>query len=219
MQRAPSASCTVVAGALLALPLAGAAAEPPETFADAAWMIEPKGGRMQPALPEYEQFYGDDDSRHFALAFGYRFSHWFELAAETQYTNDDGVGQLGSTGGPGAPVEYTLVPVHVFAKFRFERSANQLLVPYLGAGVVRAYYKQEIELQDDRDGTTDLGPSVRAGLEILMNRLDPPVGGDTDPLKRTYLFIEVQSFETEVDGIDLGGDAWLVGFRFELGGD
>jgi opacity protein-like surface antigen len=203
---------------LLALPLGGGAAEDPDTVADARWMVEPKAGRMQPDLPEYEQYYGDDDSRHFALAFGYRVSTWFEVAAETQYTKDDGVGQLASTGGPGAPVEYTLVPVHVFAKFRIERSANQLFVPYFGAGVVRAYYKQEIELQDDREGTTDLGPSVRAGLEILMNRLDPPVGGDTDPLKRTYLFIEAQRFEAEVDDVDLGGETLLVGFRFELGG-
>jgi hypothetical protein len=49
-----------------------------------------------------------------------------------------------------------------------------------------------------------------------MNRVDPT--GETGALKRTYLFIEAQQFEATVDDIDLGGDALLIGFRFELGG-
>jgi hypothetical protein len=142
---------------------------------------------------------------------------WLELDAETQYMHDSGVGRLPSTGGPGAPVEYTLWPVHVFVKARLERNANQLFVPYVGIGVARAYYKQEIDLQDERDGTTKSGPSLRAGVEISMNRVDPSAD-DTGPLKRTYLFIEAQRFEAEVDDVDLGGDALLIGFRFELGG-
>jgi hypothetical protein len=37
-------------------------------------------------------------------------------------------------------------------------------------------------------------------------------------LRRTYLFIEAQEFEATADGVDLGGEALLFGFRFELGG-
>lgn len=179
-------------------------------------MVELKAGQIEPSLEEYGRFYGDEDTGQYGVAFGYRFLPWLEIGAETQYFRDSGTGRLPSTGGPGAPVEYTLAPVHVFAKFRLERDANQLFVPYAGVGVARAHYKQEIELQGERSGTTDSGPSVRAGVEISMNRLDPT--GDTGPLRRTYLFLEVQQFEAKVDDVDLGGDALLIGFRFELGG-
>ena len=209
-----SALCQAVAAALLT-PTAATAAD--DSQGEGRWMVELKAGHIRPSLEEYEQFYGDDDTGHYGVAFGYRLLPWLEIDAETQYLQDSGTGQLPSTGGPGAPVEYTLVPVHVFANFRLERDPTQLFVPYVGVGVARAFYRQEIELQDERDGTTGTGPSVRAGVEISMNRLDPPAG-DTRPLKRTYLFIEVQQFEAKIDGIDLGGDALLIGFRFELGG-
>jgi hypothetical protein len=58
---------------------------------------------------------------------------------------------------------------------------------------------------------------LRAGVEISMNRVDPPTD-DTGALKRTYLFVEAQQFEATVGDVDLGGDALLIGFRFELGG-
>jgi outer membrane protein W len=183
---------------------------------DGRWMIELKAGHIRPALPEYGQFYGDDDTGYYGVAFGYRFLPWFELDAETQYLHDNGVGRLPSTGGPGAPVEYTLWPVHVFAKFRFERDASQLFVPYVGIGVARAHYRQDVELQDERSGKTSSGPSLRVGAEIYMNRVDPT--GETGMLRRTYLFIEAQEFEATADGVDLGGEALLFGFRFELGG-
>jgi opacity protein-like surface antigen len=196
---------------------AAAASAQPGAVADAPWMAEVKFGYLQPEIEDYERFYGSDDSRLFALAFGYRFKPWIEIDAETQYTSDKGAGRLPSSGAPGAPVDYTLVPAHVFVKMRAELRADQLFVPYVGIGVARAYYKQEIELQPDRDGTTDTGTSLRIGLEISMNRLAQSTPGDTDPLKRTYLFIEAQRFEAKVDDIDLGGDTLLIGFRFELG--
>jgi hypothetical protein len=104
----------------------------------------------------------------------------------------------------------------VFAKFRFERDASQLFVPYVGIGVARAHYRQDVELQDERSGKTSSGPSLRVGAEIYMNRVDPT--GETGMLRRTYLFIEAQEFEATADGVDLGGEALLFGFRFELGG-
>ncbi|HEY7670784.1 MAG TPA: outer membrane beta-barrel protein [Gammaproteobacteria bacterium] len=203
-----------VAAALLLPPLANAADDP--DIGAGRWMVELKAGHIRPALEEYEQFYGDDDTGYYGVAFGYRFSPWLEIDAETQYLHDNGRGRLPSTGGPGAPVEYTLWPAHVFAKFRLERNSNQLFVPYAGIGIARAYYKQDIELQGERDGTTGSGLSVRVGVEISMNRVDPPAD-DTGALKRTYLFIEAQDFEATVDDVDLGGEGLLIGFRFELG--
>ena len=207
---------SALAAALLAqAPSAHGAADP--ELGDGRWMVELKAGHVRPSLEEYGRFYGDDDTGYYGVAFGYRFLPWLEIDAETQYLHDTGAGQLPSTGGPGAPVEYTLVPVHVFAKFRLERDPGQLFVPYVGIGVARAFYEQKIELQDEREGSTGTGPSMRLGVEISMNRLDPP-REDIRPLRRTYLFIEAQQFEAKIDGVDLGGDALLIGFRFELGG-
>jgi outer membrane protein W len=211
-----SALRPAVAVALVAQALLANAADDSE-IGKGRWMVELKAGHLKPALQEYEQFYGDDDTGHYGVAFGYRFLPWLELDAETQYMHDSGVGRLPSTGGPGAPVEYTLWPVHVFAKLRLERDASQLFVPYVGLGIARGFYKQEIELQGEREGKSDTGPTVRVGVEISMNRLDPP-RDDIRPLRRTFLFIEAQQFEAKVDDIDLGGDALLIGFRFELGG-
>ena len=206
---------TLAAAVLAQTPSAWAA--PDSETGDGRWMVELKAGHIQPSLDEYGRFYGDDDTGYYGVAFGYRLLSWLEIDAETQYLHDTGSGLLPSTGGPGAPVEYTLVPAHVFAKFRLERNPSQLFVPYIGIGVTRAFYEQKIELQDEREGTTDTGPSMRLGVEISMNRLDPP-REDIRPLRRTYLFIEAQQFEAKIDGVDLGGDALLIGFRFELGG-
>jgi outer membrane protein W len=189
MHERPAGLRSVLAAALLAQALIASAADD-SAAGDGRWMIELKAGHIRPALPEYGQFYGDDDTGYYGVAFGYRFLPWFELDAETQYLHDNGVGRLPSTGGPGAPVEYTLWPVHVFAKFRFERDASQLFVPYVGIGVARAHYRQDVELQDERSGKTSSGPSLRVGAEIYMNRVDPT--GETGMLRRTYLFIESQ---------------------------
>jgi len=184
--------------------------------ADPNWSVEIKGGRFEPDLDEYGQFYGSDDTAHFAVAGTWLARRWLEVGAELGYLSDDGVGVLPVSGTPGAPVEYTLWPLHLFVTLRGEFASGQLFVPYASVGASLAYYEQKIDQQPDRNGRTDVGANARAGLQLLLDRVDPLTAEESGFLKHSYLFIEGQWFTTEVDDIDLGGYAWLLGFKLEF---
>lgn len=197
----------------LAVPGAGSAADP------TPWVFEIKGGLFEPDLPLYKEFYGDDRNGYFAAAFGYQFRRWLELGGEVGYSRDEGAGVQPGNVQLGGAVKYTLVPAHLFVNLLGKTRDGQLFVPYAGAGLTMAYYKQDIASQPNRDGRTDLGYNARAGLQLLLNRLDKrtayrvsPDGGFV-----SYLFIEGQWFSAEVDGTDLGGITYLIGLRLEWG--
>jgi hypothetical protein len=110
------------------------------------------------------------------------------------------------------------MPAHIFVNFRGEFSEPQILVPYGGVGLTSAYYKQEIASQGDKSGRTDLGYNARFGVELNLNRLDARSvkRGRDQSLTRSYLYLEAQYFSTEVDGVDLGGIAYMLGLRLEF---
>ena len=180
------------------------------------WSVELKGGLFEPDIDDYGEFYGSDDSAYFAIGATWLAQRWLEVGAELGYFNDDGVGVLPVSGVPGAPVEYTLWPVHVFVTLRGEFTAGQLFVPYVGAGATIAYYEQQIGQQPDRNGRTDIGANARVGLQLLLDRVDPVTAAESGWLDNSYLFIEAQWFTTEIDDVDLGGYAWLIGFKLEF---
>ena len=198
-----------------------ALAQQAQPIASPRWMFEIKGGDFEPELQNYEQFYGEDDAQFIAAGFAYRFRAWLEAGAEIGGMREKGMGILASEGVPGGQVTYALTPLHVFVNLRGLFKQDQLFVPYVGFGASAAYYQEDIELQSERTGTSELGSNVRVGLQLFLNRLDSDVrsGYADGPVKQSFLFIEAQRFTTEQDGIDLGGDALLLGFRFELGRD
>ncbi len=202
---------------LLAASTTSVAAQENETaITSPRWMLELKAGRFEPDLDGYQRFYGDDEARYRSVEFAYRFRRWLEVGGGLAHMRDKGVGLLSISGALGAEVTYTLMPVHAFVNVRGEFNQDQLFVPYVGIGVTRSYYKQKIELQPDRTGTSDLGTIVRAGVQLSLLRLGAVPGSQ---VQRSYLFVEAQRFTTEVDDIDLGGDVFLLGFRFEFGED
>lgn len=183
------------------------------------WMFELKGGWFEPSLDAYTEFYGSSDTGYLSIASAYRFRKWLELGGELGYMNDSGTGILTESGTPGGEVDYTLIPATIFVNFRGNFAAVPWFVPYAGLGITAAYYKQKIKGQSDRTGTTDVGPNLRAGLQFLLNGLDPGTAAQaaSGGLQNSYLFIEAQTFETKIDGIDLGGDLLLLGIRLEFG--
>ncbi|MGI9206248.1 MAG: outer membrane beta-barrel protein [Woeseiaceae bacterium] len=182
------------------------------------WAFEIKGGLFEPDLPMYKEFYGSDEDGYFGVAFTYQFREWLEVGGELGYMQDSGVGILQESNSPGGKVQYTLVPAHLFVTFRGRFGANPLLTPYVGGGITSAYYKQDIDSQSNRSGRTDLGFNARAGVRLDLTRFDrrAPKSGASSGLVNTYIFLEGQYFTTEVDDIDLGGIAYLLGFRFEF---
>jgi hypothetical protein len=183
---------------------------------DGRWSIELKGGRYEPDIDGYRAAYGHDDTTYFAFAASWLIRHWLEVGAEIGYLNDDGRGTLSSTNGPGAPIELTLLPVQLYVTVRGEWKADQLFVPYAGIGATAVWYEQRIEGQGTRDGTSDPGAGARVGLQLLLNRVDPVTASESSFLENSYLFIEGQWLTAEIDDIDLGGKAWLIGFKLEF---
>ena len=187
-------------------------------YAAPRWSLEFKGGKYKPDLELYKEFYGSDTNTFLAIGGAWRVNNWFELGGELGYSKDRGVGLLPNSGETGGNVKYTLMPLQLFANFRYDRSLNQLFVPYAGIGLVTAWYRQEIDQQPDRKGRTDVGGSARVGLQLLLNRLDKSSAQYLrgDRRLRSYLFLEGQYFSTKVDGIDLGGEILLLGLRMEF---
>jgi hypothetical protein len=182
------------------------------------WLLEFKIGEFEPDLELYQDFYGDKSDLYISGAFGRRFKPWLELAGELGYFHDTGVGVQATNGMQGGQVKYKLFPAHVYVNFRGEFSQPQILVPYGGVGLTSAWYSQKIEGQGDKSGRTDLGYNARLGVELNLNRLDARSAkrARDQSLTRSYLYLEAQYFTTEVDGIDLGGVAYMLGLRLEF---
>ena len=189
----------------------------PGLYTAPRWALELKGGQYKPDLELYQTFYGDDKNSYWAIAGAYRFTNWLELGAELAYSNDEGMGALPVNGILGGKVDYTLMPLQIFLNVRYDASPDQLFVPYAGIGIVSAWYKQKIDQQPDREGRSDIGVSTRVGVQLQLTNLDPSVARNKSVSRsfKTYVFLEGQVFSTEVDGVDLGGEIYLLGLRFE----
>jgi hypothetical protein len=181
------------------------------------WSFEIKGGEFQPELSDWKKYFGSDSMNLDVVALGYMPLRALQLGAEVGYTHDDGQGLLPLNGTLGGDVSYTLVPVHVYLVVRGVFTAGQWLIPYVGGGWTRAYYKQEVATQQKNEGHAD-GWNTRAGLQLLLNPLDP---SSAEKLKKgfgidyTYLTLEAQKFSAKIDGTDLGGKSYLLGVRVE----
>ncbi|MGI9307984.1 MAG: hypothetical protein ACR2P6_01900, partial [Gammaproteobacteria bacterium] len=116
------------------------------------WAVEVKGGLFEPDLDEYETFYGSDDTGYWGLAGAFRIYNWLEIMGELGFSQDNGTGALINTGTQGGSVEYTLVPAQLLVNFRYDATFDQLFVPYLGVGIAAAYYRQDIDQQNERTG-------------------------------------------------------------------
>jgi hypothetical protein len=171
---------------------------------------------FEPDLPLYSTFYGDDHDSYLSVAGSYRFRDWLELGAEYGFMKEDGAGVLTEGGELGGSVEYRLDPLHVYANWIFQREPLQRVVPYVGAGLLVMRYEQEIELQPEIEGRTDVGWSARAGVRFRVGAQGSssmPAGGT---YWRSFVFVEAQEMSAEADEIELGGNALIVGFRMEF---
>ena len=109
-----------------------------------------------------------------------------------------------------------LSPLHVFANAIFQRTIEQRIVPYVGGGLLVMRYEQKVDFQNDIEGRTDLGWSARAGVRFRIKTHEPSGTSSGGPYWRALAFLEAQHMSAEVDDIDLGGDAVVVGFRMEF---
>ncbi|HWN39821.1 MAG TPA: outer membrane beta-barrel protein [Gammaproteobacteria bacterium] len=180
------------------------------------WTYELRGAYFEPDLEQFATFYGDDTDSLLGIAGTYRLRDWLELGGEYGWMEETGVGLLTETGTLGGTVELRLNPAHVFANYIFQRAIDQRVVPYVGAGLMVMRYEQKVDFQDDIEGRTDAGWSARAGVRFLIKTHEPTSRSSGAPYWRALAFFEAQHMSAEVDDIDLGGDAVVVGFRMEF---
>jgi opacity protein-like surface antigen len=180
------------------------------------WTYELRGAYFEPDLEQFATFYGDETDSLLGIAGTYRLRDWLELGGEYGWMEETGVGLLTETGTLGGTVELRLNPAQVFANVIFQRAIDQRVVPYVGAGLMVMRYEQKVDFQDDIEGRTDAGWSARAGVRFLIKTHEPTSRSSGAPYWRALAFFEAQHMSAEVDDIDLGGNAVVVGFRMEF---
>jgi len=182
------------------------------------WTYELRGIYFRPDLPQFSTFYGNDHSTYFGVAGTYRLLDRLELGGEYGLMKEHGVGVQTNSGVLGGSVEYRLDSFHVFANWIFQNEPTQRVVPYVGAGLLVMRYEQSVELQPKIEGRTDPGWSARAGVRFQIASVGPvPRSSSTESSYwRSYMFLEAQHMSAKVDGQNLGGDAFVLGFRMEF---
>jgi opacity protein-like surface antigen len=183
------------------------------------WMLEVKGGRFQPALDNWSDFYDSDHMPQFAAALSYKPLRAIEVGLEGAYMRDRGVGRYPISGEVGGEADYKLWPLYATLTLRADFTANQMFVPYVGGGLTRAYYSQSVDGRNKNTGTVD-GHQLRAGLQIRMDAFDR---ADAANLRRSgvehsALVIEAQEIvlKENTTDVDLGGRSYLIGLAFEF---
>lgn len=182
------------------------------------WSLEFKYGEFTPDIEDWEVYFGDETAKQIGFGGAYKIFRWFEAGLEVNYIRDKGQGYLPLNDMLGGNVTYHLYPVHAYVLLRGIFFEDQWVVPYIGGGYSKVWYRQAVENQASSRGNTD-GSHVRGGIQILLDWID--TGGaaamETDSgVSNTYLVIEAQRFSAEIDGIELGGDSVMVGLLFEF---
>jgi len=180
------------------------------------WSFEFKVGKFESALDEWDTYY---DERPFQLnvAWSYKIFRPLEIGLSLGRMTTDGVGNLPLQQSVGGDVSFTLVPLNVSLLYRLIFHENQLLVPYVGGGWSRVYYRQKTGDGDKFEGSRD-GNHLKVGVQLLLDSFDKNGARNLQRrmgVENTYLFLEALSIETKKDQIDLGGDSVSLGLLME----
>jgi hypothetical protein len=182
------------------------------------WSFEIKGGKFAPKLANWAQFYGQRDMPEFAMALAYKIRRQIEIGVEGGFLEDRGQAYAPLHQVAAGRVTYNLYPVSAFVLFRGMFDENQWLVPYVGGGYTKMFYREKIEGQDTVSGSAN-GYHARGGLQFLLDGLDQSAANGLYMdygIFHTYLFIEAKYTDAVISGINLGGTSYLAGLLFEF---
>lgn len=183
------------------------------------WSFEFKGGDFKPTLEDWSDFYGKDKMRQFNVSLAYKLLRQVEVGMDVGYRRDKGEGRLEISGKSGGDVVYENYPVGLFVVLRGVFNENQWLVPYIGAGLNRVYYKTEIKNQESVSGKMN-GYTARAGVQLLLDVFDKSAAHNAKTeygWNNTYLVLEVQKSKVkESSDWDIGGKFYSAGLLFEF---
>ncbi len=188
------------------------------------WSFEIKGGKFAPKLGNWALFYGGRDMPEFAMAVAYKIKRQIEVGIEGGFTEARGKAYAPiHSEQAGTPVlagraTYNLYPVNAFVLLRGVFDEGQWLVPYVGGGYTKMFYREKVEGQNTVSGSAN-GYHARGGLQILLDGLDQNAANGLYMdygIYHTYLFIEAKYSDAVVSGINLGGTSYLAGLLFEF---
>jgi len=184
------------------------------------WSLELKGGTFAPVIEHWAQYYGKKDMPEYAGTLAYKVLRQVEIGVGAGLAKDKGMGWAPIHGTLSGDVSYTLYPINVFVVVRGVINENQWLVPYIGGGWTRMYYRQTVEGQGTVKGSAD-GYHVRGGLQLSLNNLDQNAANNLYAdygVYHTYLFVEAEESKVKIksSSIDLGGTSYLMGLLFEF---
>ncbi len=196
---------------------AGTATERPH------WSFEVKGGDFIPDIPDWTKYYGGRYTAEYGGALAYKIFRQLEAGIEGGYIKDRGQGLAPLHNIVAGSVKYELAPVNVFVLARGVFSEKQWLIPYVGGGWTRMFYREEVENQGVVRGAAN-GYHARAGLQLLLDGIDSSAANSfylDYGVYHTYLFLEAEYTRAMVDtvsggSVNLGGTSWLGGLLFEF---
>jgi hypothetical protein len=203
---------------LLALPFAATAEE--AHLDHPRWSLEIKGGVFTPALKDWARYYGKDSMPAYAVSLAYNPQRQVSIGASAGAMSATGKAYNQKSNSLGGEATYELNPVNVFVIVRGVRHEEQLLVPYIGGGWTRMYYREMITGQETIRGNSD-GYHVRGGLQLSLDILDASASTRMYAdygIRNTYFFIEMEHSRVveRTTSLDLGGTAFSGGLLFEF---
>jgi hypothetical protein len=184
------------------------------------WSLEIKGGRFTPALENWSQFYGKRSMPEFAATLAYKIVRQVDVGVGAGSIRGKGQSFAVQHGMAVGNVAYELYPVNVFVLMRGIVTEDQWLVPYVGGGWTRMYYREKVEDQNDVRGHVD-GYHARGGLQLSLDSIDQGTSNRMFldyGVYHTYLFVEAEYSRAIVRSVstNLGGTAYLGGLLFEF---
>ncbi|MCK9417790.1 MAG: MXAN_2562 family outer membrane beta-barrel protein [Nitrospirae bacterium] len=184
------------------------------------WSLEVKGGRFTPVLENWSQFYGKRSMPEYAATLAYKLVRQVEVGVGAGTLRGKGQSYAVRHGISVGNVTYELYPVNVFVLARGILNEDQWLVPYLGGGWTRMYYRQNIQDQGTVRGHAD-GYHIRGGLQFSLDYVDQSSSNRMFldyGVYHTYFFIEAEYTRAIVRSVstNLGGTAYLGGLLFEF---
>lgn len=194
------------------------------------WSLEVKGGFFYPDIENWQESYSSRKTGHYAATLAYKLFRQLEIGLEGGYIKDTGQGiaLLHTANNAGIPVyagnvTYELFPLEAFIVLRGVFSEEQWLIPYIGGGWTRMYYREKVEFQEDAKGYAD-GYHGKAGLQFLLDGLDQSAANSfyrDSGVLHTYFFLEAQRTRAMADtvtggSVNIGGTSYLGGLLFEF---
>lgn len=186
------------------------------------WSLDVKAGLFYPAIEHWQEYYGGRSTGNYTVGIAYKIVRRIEAGIEGGFIRDAGKGYAPGHGMLTGRVVYELFPLNAYILLRGEFTKDQWIVPYVGGGWTKIYYREETEFQETRRGHSD-GMHARAGLQFLLDGLDRSAANSLYldyGVHHTYLIIEVQRLRALInttggDELNIGGTSFLAGLLFE----